>query len=150
MLRRLKKFDLNEMLLKDFYEKEIRSIVEYAVPIWSSGITLQQSKSIEKIQQLAFSIILNNWTLSYYVKCTLLESEPLFFRRKDISLSFSLRTAKSQKHSFFRKKEAVHNTRSKDKFYVEQNARTQRCFNSPLVSLTRDLNDHIKNKTRGL
>ena len=149
MLRRLKKFNMEEKLLKDFYEKEIRSLVEYAVPIWSSGITLQESKTIEKIQKFSFSIILNNWSWSYFVKCTLLESEPLFFRRKDIALNFSLRTAKSKKHSFFVKKEAAYNTRSKDKFYEEQTSRTQRCFNSPLVALTRDLNNHIKNKTGG-
>ena len=149
MLRRLNNYDMEIELLTDFYEKEIRSLVEYAVPIWQSALTLQQSKTIEKIQKYSFSIIFNNWTWSYYVKCTLLNNEPLFMRRKEISLHFSLRTAKSKKHSFFNKKKSIYNTRSKDLLYEEQVSRTQRFFNSPLVALTRELNNHIKNKTRG-
>ena len=147
MLRRLKRFDLDEEILKDFYIKEIRSIVEYAVPVWSNGITLQQSKTIEKIQMYSVAIILNNWTWSYYVKCTLLNIEPLFLRRNQICLSFSVRTAKSVKHAFFEKKKSPYNTRSKDMLYDEFNTRSQRFYNSPLVSLTRQLNQHIRNKT---
>ena len=149
MLRRLKKIDLDEFTLKDFYEKEIRSLVEYAVPVLGNGLTLHQSRVIEKIQKIRFSILLNNWTWSYFVKCTLLNCEPLFIRRKQICLQFSLRTTKSTKHKFFEKKKTTYNTRGKDLYYVEQTARSERFRNSPLVSLTRDLNNHIKNKTRG-
>ena len=147
LLRRLKKYDLEVEILKDFYIKEIRSVVEFAIPVWASGINLQQSKTIEKIQKYSLAIIFNNWTWPYYVKCTLLNLEPLFMRRTQINLSFGLRTAKSQRHVFFEKKQSVYNTRSKDMYYEEYKTRSQRCYNSPLVSLTRQLNQNIKNKT---
>ena len=149
MLRRLKRFNLDEITLRDFYEKELRSLLEYAVPVWSHALTLQQSNFLDKIQKYSFSIILNNWTWSYYVKCTLLNCEPLFMRRKQISLSFSLRTEKSKKHEFFAKSKSQYNTRSKDRYFKEYDSRSDRFYKSPLVSLTRDLNIHIKNKTRG-
>ena len=117
------------------------------MPVWSSGINLQQSKTIEKIQKFSLSIIFNNWTWPYFFKCTLLNLEPLFIRRNQIALSFGQRTAKSQRHVFFEKEQSSYNTRSKDMYYEEYKARSQRCYNSPLVSLTRQLNQNTKNKT---
>ena len=38
IIRRLKKFKLNTNQLVDVYKKEVRSILEYAVPVWHSGI----------------------------------------------------------------------------------------------------------------
>ena len=57
LLKRLKLFDLDIETLTDFYTKEIRVILEYAAPVWYSGITEKQSKTIEKIQKWAVSII---------------------------------------------------------------------------------------------
>ena len=89
LLRRLKKFNLEWEILTDFYTKEIRVLLEYAVPAWYNAITREQSNVIEKIQRYATSIILDNWSsLSYKVRCTLLSIEPLFIRRKTIALNF--------------------------------------------------------------
>ena len=105
LLRRLKRLDLETDLLVDFYKKEVRCHLEYAVPVWYSGITLEQSKSIEAIQRYSVSIILNNWSLPYKIKCTLLSLEPLYLRRPQLALSFSLKTIKSGQHDeFFRPK----------------------------------------------
>ncbi len=80
---------LETELLVDFYTKEIRSLLEFPVPVWHSGITLQQSEDIEQIQKIALSILLNDYKLPYYVKCTLLNVVPLYLRRQDIVLNFS-------------------------------------------------------------
>ena len=97
----------------------------------------------------ATAIILNNWTLSYTVRCTLLCIEPLYLRRKSIALAFAINTSKSAKHSdFFKKKTTAYNTRQAGVFYDQFKVRSSRFKNSPLVSLTNDLNEHIKNKTR--
>ena len=91
--------------LCDIYVKEIRVLVEYAVPVWYSTITREQSNYIEKIQHYAVAMILNDWTLSYEVQCTLLSIEPLYLRHQSIALSFALRTLKNPRHEgFFRKK----------------------------------------------
>ena len=129
--------------------KEIQSLLEYAVPVWYSSITRQQSNAIEKIQRWAVSLILDNWTFSYRIKCTLLSLEPLFLRRKGLALSFAKKTAENPRHSaFFTKHKSAYNTRNSGKMYVEHKARSSRFQKSPLVSLTADLNQHIQNKTR--
>ena len=150
LLRRLRQFKLEVETLTDFYTKEIRVILEYAAPVWYSGITLKQSKTIEKIQKWAVSIILNNWTLSYTVKCTLLGIEPLYLRRKSLALNFSLRTVKNPKHKdFFQPKHRPYNTRQATVVTYEENqVRSTRFKNSPLVALRRDLNEYNHNKTR--
>ena len=46
--------ELNELQLFDVYMKEIRSILEMAVPAWHLKM---QSKEIENVQKLALKII---------------------------------------------------------------------------------------------
>ena len=53
-LRRLKKFSLDTSQIFDVYVKEVRSLLEYAVPVWHSGLTRQQTNQIERIQKTAF------------------------------------------------------------------------------------------------
>ena len=147
LLRRLKKLDLGIEVLLDFYKKEIRCLLEYAVPVWYSGITLQQSKSIEVIQRYAVSIILNNWTLSYRVKCTLLSIEPLYIRRPQLALNFSLKTIKASQHQdFFSKRTKSYATRDKGHVFIEEVSHSARHYKSPLVALTRDLNKYFMEK----
>ena len=51
ILRRLLKVELDINQMFDVYSKEIRSILEMAVPVWHSGLTRQQSSEIENIQK---------------------------------------------------------------------------------------------------
>ena len=66
-LRRLKKFSLDTSQVFDVYVKEVRSLLEYAVPVWHSGLTRQQTNQIEKIQKTAFRILLGDNYISYDV-----------------------------------------------------------------------------------
>ena len=45
----------------EVYCKEIRSIVEFGVPIWHPGLTKKDSCDIERIQKVAFKIILEDY-----------------------------------------------------------------------------------------
>ena len=147
---RLKKLGLETEFLVDIYTKEIRSILEYAVPVWQSGITIEQSKDIEYIQRLAVSIILNDWTLPYFVKCTLLNLEPLFLRRPALALTFAKRTAKSANHDdFFTKNcDKKYNTRSDSNMFKEHKCNQKRFYDSPLPYMTRALNKNMKKKNQ--
>ena len=51
ILRRLLSFDLNIYKLFDVYTKEVRSLLELAVPVWHPGLNKKQSKDIESIQK---------------------------------------------------------------------------------------------------
>ena len=51
VLRRLKRFSIENEKLVDVYKKEVRSLLEYAVPVWHSSITQKQSNQIERVQK---------------------------------------------------------------------------------------------------
>ena len=64
--------------------KEVRSLLELAVPVWHSALTKQQSKQIERIQKFALAIILEKDYTNHKVACTLLKVDPLYVRRETI------------------------------------------------------------------
>ena len=45
-------------MIFDYFIKEIRPTVEYAVPFWNSAIAKKQSNDIERIQKGTLRIIL--------------------------------------------------------------------------------------------
>ena len=57
MLRRLKKLGASPQILIDIYNKHIRSILEYAVPVWGSLLTSENCDDIERVQKCAYTII---------------------------------------------------------------------------------------------
>ena len=61
-LRRMKVLNLDPLLILDVYMKEIRSVVELAVPAWHSGLTVRQTADIERVQRVAVYIILSDFT----------------------------------------------------------------------------------------
>ena len=95
-IRRLKKLKLGISTLVDVYTKEVRSVLEHAVPVWHSGLTKRQSAQIEKVQKTAFRIILENSYTNYETACTLLNLEPLYIRRNILCLTFAKRDLKRE------------------------------------------------------
>ena len=49
VLRRMKGVKLDAEYLLDTYKKEIRSLLELAVPVWHSGLTVKQASDIERV-----------------------------------------------------------------------------------------------------
>ena len=140
IIRRLKKFKLNIFQLLDVYQKEVRSILEYAVPVWHGGITTKQSNQIEKIQKVAFRIILDHSYTNYEVACTLLSMEPLHLRRIQLCTTFAKKDLKKSDSLFIKSSKNVQ-TRSAPKIVEEFKCRTKRYKNSSLPYLTRLLNN---------
>ena len=150
ILRRMKILKLDVHILTDFYCKEIRSILEFGVAVWNSGITKKQSKQIERIQKISVSIILSELAcnFSYKVLCTLLNLEPLFIRRYDLCLRFIQKASQDTQHSdLFYSNIRECKTRQNQKPYKEFMCRSNRYYKSPLCFLTRLLNNNpIENK----
>ena len=65
ILRRMLNLDLNHDQLFDVYCKEVRSILEFGVPVWHPGLTKKDSNNIERIQRVAFWIILQEKFIDY-------------------------------------------------------------------------------------
>ena len=68
---------LESDVILDYYLKEIRPLAEHGVVIWNSGLTKGQINDLEKIQKVAFRIIIDDSYTSYEVACTLLNVSPL-------------------------------------------------------------------------
>ena len=143
ILRRMKKLDVEPLILLDIYIKEIRSVLELAVPAWHSGLTKKQSADIERVQKVAFSIILGDSTresqYSYDMALVIFGLEPLYIRRDKLCMKFAKMTLKSRHSDMFNMKNNLYNTRHKSRFETTS-CNTNRYFNSPLNYLTRLLN----------
>ena len=98
----MKKFNLDVYKIFDVYTKEVRSILEFAVPVWHSGLTKSESRQIENIQKASFKIILGECYISYEVACTILRAEPLELRRAQLCLKFAKKDFKKT-HSLVQK-----------------------------------------------
>ena len=143
VLRRMKILNLDTHILTDFYCKEVRSILEFGVSVWHSGITVKNSLQLETVQKICINIILKELPckLSYEVKCTLLNLEPLHFRRQDLCKRFIQKASLDPQHEdLFCKHPRNTKTRKIQPTYREFHCRTSRFYNSPLCFLTRILN----------
>ena len=58
-----------------------RCVLEMAAPVWSAGITVAESRQIERVQKAAFSIILGKQYVSYEQALIDLNMETLQERR---------------------------------------------------------------------
>ena len=142
-LRRMKILDVDPNIILDVYVKEIRSILELAVPVWHSGLTRQQSADIERVQKVAVHIILNKNGqnhLSYDSSLAILNIERLERRRTKLCINFTKKCLTSRHRNMFLPNPSTKNTRNR-KFFAEQKVNSERAFMSPLVYLTRLLNN---------
>ena len=135
--------NLDYSLLRDFYCKEIRSILEFGVAVWNSGITSKMSDDIERVQKICIRLILSELSanFSYEVCCTILNLEPLIFRRHDLCVRFIQNASKDIQHEdLLCRNTSKSYTRHNHTCYREFMCRSSRFFKSPLCYLTRLLN----------
>ena len=57
ILRRMKQLGVSEATLADYWAKEGRSLLELAVPVWHSGLTIRQTAALERCQRVAVAAI---------------------------------------------------------------------------------------------
>ena len=96
------KLDLDIHKMFDVYIKEIRSILELAVPVWHSGLTKQQATDIERIQKMAFRIILQGDYINYKQACSVLSALTLEKRRAKLCSKFATKNMKSENSMFMK------------------------------------------------
>ena len=144
ILRGMKQSGLNKLQLVDAYQKEVRSLLELAVPVWSSGITLDQSADIKRVQKSALAAILGSEYHSYALK--ILGLERLSERRKTICKKFIFKNMKSD-CPLLTTLSKSYQTRSGQNLVEEFGCRTQKFFSSSLPYLARLYNNEVKKQT---
>ena len=86
ILRRLKFLGAQQMDLVDIYSKQIRSVLELAVPAWHEGLMLAEQIDIERIQKYAAHIILGSNYETYKPAVKTLGLDTLRSRRDKLCL----------------------------------------------------------------
>ena len=97
MIRRLKRVGTSEENLLDIYCKQIRSILEFAAPVWNPGLTGEDIVNLERIQKTVFHIIMGEEYTSYNYSLTRMGSLKLSDRREKITNPFAKKALKNPK-----------------------------------------------------
>ena len=143
MMRRLKELGANEDDLIDVYIKQIRSVLELAVPAWHGAITQAERDEIERVQKCALHIVLDEDYLSYRNALKSVNLDSLENRRSKLCLKFAKKAAKHPKHKqWFKVKTVQKNTRQRKTKYCKVIANKGRYKKSPIGYLTSLLNSH--------
>ena len=145
VLRRLKFLGASYSDLIEVYTKQIRCVLELAVPAWQGSISLVEKEDLERIQKCATHIILGENYTTYQNALITLDLDSLEQRRNTLALKFALKSEKHDKFkAWFKPASKSVNTRSKPLKYCEVKANHSRFFKSPLGFLTRMLNTHYQ------
>ena len=150
MIRNLKRLGASKAELLEVYEKQCRSILELAVPVWTAGLTSEDVVALERVQKSAFAIILGRQYNGYQDALTDLHMKSLEERRMDLCIKFAKKSVKSDKYKhWFVKNDkpvvpAVKTRRERIiTTFKPVKTRTDRYRDSPLPFLTMLLNDNM-------
>ena len=133
MVKRLKQLGASDTDLLDVYCKQIRSVLEFAVPVWNSSITGENISDLERVQKTALHVILGNQYSSYNSALKRTGLHKLSDRRRKICLTFAKKSAKHEKFSnWFKPNNKLTNTRQDQPKFCNVYRRTQRFERSPL------------------
>ena len=137
-LRRLKRLGAPTDVLLDLYEKQVRSVLEYASPVWGSMLSNDDIDEIERVQKAALTIIYGHRSYDEIIKSNKITT--LSERRDMILRKFANKNARHPIFSsWFKINENKANTRH-PKRYKELSARCEKWFMSPIPVMTRLLN----------
>ena len=141
MLRKLKYHFLSTKDLVLIYTSFIRPTLEYAVPVWLSGITKQQCTTIEGIQKRARRIVLGPDYERYHDALQVCKLDTLEQRREQLCIVFakSLKSSKLESLVPQTRSTSGYNLRNSTKL-TEFQCNTSRYKNSPVPYLINLLN----------
>ena len=145
LLRNMKESGLTDSQVVDAYKKEVRSLLELAVPVWNSGLTQSQCLQIERVQKNALSAILGFRYISYKHALKSLSLEELSVRREKICLKFISKNLKGNS-PLLSPTHKTHDTRSSPFLVKEFKCNTKAFFESSLPYLARLFNSNINLK----
>ena len=87
-LKLLKRSSVTVDDLLHYYKAIIRPVIEYACPVWQSGLTVEQRGRLETIQRRALYIISGSLDYDYELSCVLFDIETVSTRLETLTRSF--------------------------------------------------------------
>ena len=150
MIRRLKQLGATIDELLDVYYKQVRSVLEFSVVVWTPGLTVGQINQIERVQKTVCAIILGGCYSDYSNALSTLTITPLSERRTELCFNFAKKSFENEKYKNWFVPRTIDpasiQTRSDKTGLTPVAARTKRFMNSPLPNLTSLLNESMKQK----
>ena len=141
VLRRMRALGVEQKSLVAYWKAEGRVHLEMACPVWHPGLTLAQSRDLDRAQRVAMAAITGRWEPSHSRQLLELALEPLGLRRVKLCRTFAQRTAENSRHQDLFTPTGTRVRRGKQaKTYRETLSRTATHYKSPLPYLTRLLN----------
>ena len=123
----------------------MRSVLEFSAVVYHSLLNITQTELLEKVQRRALKTIYG-YDKNYDQLLQEAGIERLQKRREDALLRFAQKTSKNPKYaSWFPLKQATRQTRHTTP-YLEEFARGNRLYNSPLFAMRRALNGSPENE----
>ena len=115
--------------------------LEAAPAVWTSGLTVQQSRKLQRVQNRAIAAF-SSRREDPMISALRLKLEPLEARRRKLALKFAQKTVKKSRHSdIFSKLENPHQGRGAiRREWREPPCKTRRHLKSAVPYLTRLLN----------
>ena len=145
ILRRLKEFGASQSDLIEIYKSQVRSILEFAVPVWASYITKSEKNKIERVQKCALAIIQNERYKSYTQALSDTKLEFLEDRRQDQLLKFARKSLRHPKFkNWFEINKNIVNTRSQKTKFKKVTGYKKKLEKSPIGYMTEILNNFNK------
>ena len=144
MIKRLYNLGATKSQMLDVYIKQVRSILELAVPAWHPSLTIADKLAIERVQKSALQIIYGLEYDSYASACEMSNLPTLEERRIKLCVNFAMKALKNTKHSkWFKVNTSTRKTRQKRPMLYQVVSRTTRFERSPISYLTKLLNHHF-------
>ena len=141
MLIRFKRLGATPDKLLSIYLLKIRTLLEYATPVFHSSLTIDQSNQLEITQKKALAIVYGKDYTGYERALQLASIERLDTRRDTINLNFAKKCLQNPKHSdMFPLNPNLRPNSRYPKPFLEYKCHTTRFFKSALPSMTRLLN----------
>ena len=144
LLRTVASFGTNKETLKHIYIHIIRVILEGSCQVWDGSLTINNRRSLERVQKQCLKII--SPKLKYKEALKQLDINDLQTRRTALVTRFAKLNQYDGKISpFFEKNYKIHNmkTRNARKYNVKGN--TNRYLKSPILHMKRLFNSIIQN-----
>ncbi|XP_042875153.1 uncharacterized protein LOC122255263 [Penaeus japonicus] len=144
ILYRAKQFNLNQTVIFTLYSWFIRTILEYAAPVWHPGLTQAHHTRLERIQKRCLRIILSPNYTDYSDALNQLGCETLYLRREELTLRFGKSLLKSNefRHLLPQYLHEIHGreTRRGRQLLQPVRCRTQRYKNSTIPYIVGQIN----------
>ena len=152
MIRRLKLLGASIPEILDVYQKQVRSVLEMAVPVWEPALTKQERGQIERVQKCALYVILGDKYMNYEHAIDALDCETLSKRRVKLCENFTKKALKNPRYQNWFTYEVQNKPNPNTRFNATKienvfkpvETRTDRYRDSPLPYMTEILNKLIK------